>query len=814
MLTSDYDDEEIEEIYDKIESLIKDKKNYYIILGDFNARIGSKELGEHHIGNYGIGRRNERGQMLANFTELHKMYIANTLFTQKKRRQWTWESPKGNRHQIDYILVNNRKSIMACKAIGMSKCDTRSDHRLVRLTLNIKCKTKKRHSSNKKIISKENAQRIINELNEENWNRRTLNGYDNLRDMLNEITKKVRTDVHETRTRLKPETLQTIKERKRLIQEGKNVRHLSKKLRKMIQDDYQDYNNRKAIEAAEKMASIKKARMKTSLSKEANIGMKDTNGNLQRNMQKIKMIVHDFYTKLFSSTKTVNKIEGYTQENVPTIMGSEVVTAIKRMPNGKAVGKDKITMDILKEAPSYITDTIATHFNNILITKEIPNDWKKSNTTLIYKKGDKEDIGNYRPICIMSQMSKLFSRVLLNRISKQLDEGNRREQAGFRKGFSTMDHIHVVSQIIEKAKEYQIPLSLLFIDFQKAFDSVETNAVLNALHLQAIPTDYVNIIEQLYQDCDTDISLNDIQTTVSVKRGVKQGDVLSPNLFSSTLEIILRNLDLPGGININGESLQYLLFADDIVLFAHSPDMLERMINLFNEETSKIGLIMHPGKTQWMKNNIPHGNTEESVKLNNIKLTKVENYIYLGRNINMENDIYPEIKRRKRAGWQSFVKLKNILMNSKLTSEVKAQIFNTHILPSLTYAAETWGTTECHEHELSIIQRQMERKITGVKIHHRISNKVLREKSKVKDIVDAIYEAKNRWAGHIARRSDNRWTKRITEWRPYNYTRHRGRPAVRWSDPLTKLHGTTWLRKAQDRNKWRKYDLRSWRPGS
>ena len=97
---------------------------------------------------------------------------------------------------------------------------------------------------------------------------------------------------------------------------------------------------------------------------------------------------------------------------------------------------------------------------------------------MLYKKGDPQDIGNYRPICLLSVVYKLFTRVILNRIERTLDEGQPCEQAGFRKGFSTIDHIHTVTRLIEVSREYKMPLCLTFIDLKKAFDSVETEAVL------------------------------------------------------------------------------------------------------------------------------------------------------------------------------------------------------------------------------------------------------------------------------------------------------------------------------------------------
>ncbi|KAE9411782.1 hypothetical protein Angca_008752, partial [Angiostrongylus cantonensis] len=102
-----------------------------------------------------------------------------------------------------------------------------------------------------------------------------------------------------------------------------------------------------------------------------------------------------------------------------------------------------------------------------------PTQWKTSRrTVLLFKKGDLHDMGNFRPICLLSVVYKLFTRVILNRIHRTLDEVQPCEQAGFRKGFSTMDHIHTLTRLIEVSRVYKRLLCLTFIDLQKAFDSV------------------------------------------------------------------------------------------------------------------------------------------------------------------------------------------------------------------------------------------------------------------------------------------------------------------------------------------------------
>ncbi|KAK6743675.1 hypothetical protein RB195_010769 [Necator americanus] len=103
---------------------------------------------------------------------------------------------------------------------------------------------------------------------------------------------------------------------------------------------------------------------------------------------------------------------------------------------------------------------------------------------------------------------------------KVLDEGQACEQAGFRKGFSTIeDHIHTVSNLIEVSREYKMPLCLTFIDLKKAFDSVETEAVVDALDNQGVPTQYIKVLRELYSNFTTGISPFYKNIIIDEKRG-------------------------------------------------------------------------------------------------------------------------------------------------------------------------------------------------------------------------------------------------------------------------------------------------------
>ena len=93
----------------------------------------------------------------------------------------------------------------------------------------------------------------------------------------------------------------------------------------------------------------------------------------------------------------------------------------------------------------------------------------------------------------------------------------------------------------------------------------------------------------------------------------------------------------------------------------------------------------------------------------------------------------------------------------------------------------------------------------NITIRDKIRNTEIRKQTQVKDIMVKIKEAKWRWAGHLMRRDDNRWTRRVTEWQPRNGKRTRGRQKSRWRDDLTTYMGPTWTRLAQDRLKTIRY---------
>lgn len=261
-------------------------------------------------------------------------------------------------------------------------------------------------------------------------------------------------------------------------------------------------------------------------------------------------------------------------------------------------------------------------------SEDIPEQWKSSTIILLHKKGPKDDLSNYRPISLMSNLYKLFTKIITRRLTQILDENQPPEQAGFRSGFSTADHLQALNQIIEKMEEFNLPLYIAFVDYKKAFDSLEHASVFQALVNQGVETKYVRLLKTIYSQSTAKVKTEKVGQTFTLGRGVKQGDLISPKLFTCVLEEIFRKLQWSSkcGITVNGRRLTNLRFADDVVLFATSHKQLQQMLRELNEISKSTGLEMNFSKTQLMTNKAPI-----PIKLEGTELNYVDDYISLGQ---------------------------------------------------------------------------------------------------------------------------------------------------------------------------------------
>ena len=194
-----------------------------------------------------------------------------------------------------------------------------------------------------------------------------------------------------------------------------------------------------------------------------------------------------------------------------------------------------------------------------------------------------------------------------------------------------------------------------FIDYEKAFDSIEHFSIFEALRKINVNETYVKILENtcIYKGATARVHLdNHVSEAFTIGRGVRQGDPISPKLFTAVIEEIFKKADLDKGINIDGERLQNLRFADDVALVTKTTKEMEEHLNKLNTESKKCGLKIHKGKTKFMTN----FETDEEIKIENEKLEKVESYNYLGQITTTNRKSEDEIKERIRKSWSCFGK--------------------------------------------------------------------------------------------------------------------------------------------------------------
>ena len=176
----------------------------------------------------------------------------------------------------------------------------------------------------------------------------------------------------------------------------------------------------------------------------------------------------------------------------------------------------------------------------MFVDKQSPEEWSKAIIVPIYKSKDKQECGNYRGISLLSIPSKVYTKILQQRIRKYVEESVSEEQAGFRKGRGTIDQLFVIRQLAEKYWEKNQTLFNNFIDFKQAFDSVWQKGLWQVLRNFGIPEDLIQLLEDLYRKTVSAVRIDgELTEWFKVTVGVRQGCNLSPYLFNLILEAMM-----------------------------------------------------------------------------------------------------------------------------------------------------------------------------------------------------------------------------------------------------------------------------------
>ena len=352
-------------------------------------------------------------------------------------------------------------------------------------------------------------------------------------------------------------------------------------------------------------------------------------------------------------------------------------------------------------------------FNTVLNTGFIPENWIRGIIIPLYKKkGGKSNTDNYRGITIMSCLGKLFTSVINARLTKFVEniELIGAEQAGFRKGFSTADHIFTFKCILDLYLSRKKKLFCAFIDYKKAFDSVDRLCLWQKLLQNGISGKIFKVIFNLYKNAKSCVKVNGSHSSFfSCLAGVRQGENLSPLLFAIFL------CDLKGFLGTKYKGLSFLkdtaynihsvqgidlymymdlfvmLYADDTILLAESSEDLQLAINGMKLYCEVNKLNINTDKTKVMVFSRGKIRNKPVIYFGENILEVVFEYVYLGVTMCYNGSFYKAIKRlfdiASRAMFGLIKKGRRLCLNT----DVMLKLFDTTILPILLYSCEVWG---------------------------------------------------------------------------------------------------------------------------
>ena len=277
--------------------------------------------------------------------------------------------------------------------------------------------------------------------------------------------------------------------------------------------------------------------------------------------------------------------------NEPTMLNAsvtydEILYVINTMRNNKAPGPDGLIIEMFKSSKNLMIPKLLSLFNSILLSGVFPETWGNAIIHTLHKGGDVNIPGNYRGISLLSVTSKIFTKILNERLIKWAESANvyYEEQAGFRKGYSTVDQIFNLFVMGEKyLSKRRGRMYVSFIDFSRAFDQIPHISLFVQLIKRGIHGCILQVLRSMYSKLKASVRTNSGLTEwFECIVGTRQGCMLSPFLFAMYVnEFDLLRLEGCRGIQISAEQfpgVNVLMYADDMVLCSDTVGDLQKQL--------------------------------------------------------------------------------------------------------------------------------------------------------------------------------------------------------------------------------------------
>ena len=516
----------------------------------------------------------------------------------------------------------------------------------------------------------------------------------------------------------------------------------------------------------------------------------------------------------------------------------EVEKAIHQLSNGKAPGADAIPAEVYKHAGPQLKDKLTQLFQAMWTVEAIPQDFKDASVKHLYKrKGNRRICDNHRGISLLCIAGKVLARILLNRLTNQLENGLLPEsQCGFRKGRGTIDMVFAARQLQEKCQEQNVDLYTTFVDLTKAFDTVSRSGLWRIMSKFGCPEKFITMVRQFHDGMQAKVIDNgESSNPFPVTNGVKQGCVLAPALFSMMFTAMLSNAfqdsnsdpgigyryrtdgklfnlrRLQAKTKVHLDKLRELLFADDCALNASNPEDMQCSVDQFSTACSNFGLTINTRKTEVMYQPAPGKQYQKpSVIVNGQKLAAVDKFTYLGSTLSRSVHIDDETDARIAKASAAYGRLRSSVWERRGVSiSTKLSVYRAVVLTTLLYASETWTVYQRHAKKLNRFHLNCLRKLLKVKWYDKVPDTEILERSGLPSIYTMLRKSQLRWSGHVTRMPDERLPKRLLYGELQTGTRCRGGQKKRYKDTLKAsmkdfgIDHRAWEDLALDRLAWR-----------
>lgn len=828
--------------YDELSNTLNKvhKGDITMLMGDFNAQVGSNNTGYQRVmGKHGTGIRTDNGDRLIELCMKYNLIIGGTIFPHKDIHKFTWKPPRGSaRNQIDHICISAKWRSSLLDVRNKRGADLFTDHELVVATIQLKvmavkpeqrsqCRPKINIENLKLAGKRHDFSTKLNELHEQgslNWQTCHLEA---AKQTLGVQPRTARKNWISDNTWLLIEHRRQMKERLNQSDtpEARSQYYdIGKRVKKAARRDRRNYINKFAEEAEEAAQKYDLRALYQKIKELANGGrynnnmpIEDSNGNIIVTADQQRSRWRQYFEELLNGQgDATNETEAVVEDNantnrrirtgIPT--KSEIVEAIKKLKNNKAPGTDDIAPELLKANPLMSANALHEHIATAWNNEEFNDEWKEGFIVKIPKKGDLKKCENWRGITVLNTINKILALIILQRISDHIESQLRDEQAGFRPNRGCIDQSNTLRLIIEQSNEFQAPLYVAFVDFEKAFDRVNRGAIWKALAKKGIPSKIIRVIKALYTEAKCSVlHSGETSEVFVVKNGVRQGCVLSPLLFITVLDEVLREASTESlGIWWNPtRKLGDLDFADDIALLTNTHTNMQTLLDNLCAAAHPRGLTINTSKTKLMRINTDNTNI---IKIGTSTIEEVNEFCYLGSVLAKNGGTKEDISSRIAKARYAYGQLRTTWNSRQIASSTKLRIFKSCVLAVLLYGSETWSYTDNELSSAQVFVNKCLRRIMRIYWPLTISNEQLYQLTNCETLETTIKKRKWRWIGHTLRKPHDSICRQALKWNPQG-KRRRGRPKQTWRrkvDNELVEAGITWneaTTTASNRTRWK-----------